>query len=137
VSASSEAAPAGARRGGILLRVEGELRFIAAADALRISPPPRITPVPGAPASLLGVTLHEGAVVPVLAVGSARTDMIVCQHAGEVLGLVGAELLRTGTFDGAIDGIVVDGQRVAALDLAVLYARAHASPRSRLAPPRG
>jgi hypothetical protein len=106
------------------------------ADALRISPAPRVTPVPGSSPSLLGVTIHEGAIVPVLSIGPARREMIVCQHAGEVLGLVGGEIVRTGTFDATPDGVEVDGARAPALDLAVLYARAHASARARV-PSRG
>lgn len=127
----AEGTPIPARRGGILVRVDGELRFLPVAHAVRISSPPRITPVPGSPETLLGVTLYEGLIVPVLSIGSARGEMIVCQHAGEVLGLVGGEILQTGTFDAAGDGVTVGDGPARALDLSAIYARVHASARSR------
>jgi hypothetical protein len=52
------------RTGGIVVRVDGALRFLPAAVALRVAPPPRVTPVPGAPSELLGITIHEGVIVP-------------------------------------------------------------------------
>jgi hypothetical protein len=131
VSVASQGAPARGRRGGILLRVDGALTFLAAADAVRISSTPRITPVPGAPPALLGVTLYEGTIVPVLSIGSARGEMIVCQHAGEVVGLLGGEIVKTGTFEAADGGVAVGDEHAPALDLAAIYAQVHASARSR------
>src|ERR1700678_3554938 len=93
----------GQRRGGVVLRVGGELRFVPAPVAMRVAPAPRLTSVPGAPPELAGIAVHEGAVVPVVAVGEARGDMVVCQHAGELVGIMGGEVVRTGTFDVAPD----------------------------------
>ena len=81
------------RVGGLLLLVDGVLRFVPATVALRVASPPRVTPVPGTPATLIGVTLHEGVVVPVISIGSARTEMVVCQHGGELVGLVGGRVV--------------------------------------------
>jgi hypothetical protein len=123
---------AAGRRGGVVLRVDGELRFVAAPLAMRVTPPPRVTAIPGAPPELLGITLYEGAVIPVVAVGAARAEMIVCQHAGEVLGLVGGEVVATGSFgvvDGQPDLVQVDGARARPLDVAALYARVQSSTR--------
>jgi hypothetical protein len=121
-----------ARRGGILVRVDGALCFVPASVALRIAPPPRVTPIPAAPPELLGIAPYEGTIVPVIAIGSARREMIVCQHAGELLGLVGGEVVRSGTFDavpGRIDVIDHEGQRAQVIDLPAIYARVQASAR--------
>jgi hypothetical protein len=82
------------------------------------------------------VALHEGTVLPVLTVGDARTHLIVCQLGGELLGLLGAEVVHTGAFelspaDG--DGALViehQGERVPTLDVAALYARVQSGARS-------
>ena len=114
------------QRGGVLLRVDGELRFLPGSVAVRVAPGVRVTAVPGAPPDLLGSAMHEGSVVPVVAIGAARGDMVVCQHAGELVGIVGGEVVKTGRFDLAEDRadiVVVEGQRVRQLDLAQVYAR--------------
>jgi chemotaxis signal transduction protein len=114
------------RTGGIVVRVDGALRFLPAAVALRVAPPPRVTPVPGAPSELLGITLHEGVIVPVLAVGSERGEMIVCQQPAELIGVVGAEIVQAGLFvTAAEDGasVKLEGQDVEVLDVAAVYER--------------
>src|ERR1700758_1950231 len=120
------------KRGGIVLRVDGELRFLPASVAGRGGSIPRVTPVPGAPPELVGIAMHEGVVLPVVAVGSARKDLVVCQHAGELVGLVGGEVARTGVFDVGADRpelVQVDGERVRPLDVAAAYARLQSSAR--------
>jgi chemotaxis signal transduction protein len=122
MSAASDAP----RVGGLLLRVDGDLRFAPATVALRVVAPPRVTSVPGAPPALLGVALHEGVVVPVIAIGSARGNMLVCQHAGELVGIVGGEVVRTGSFSrtiGSPDCVQHDGRSVEALDVGGIYAQ--------------
>ncbi len=113
-------------RGGLVLRVDGELRFLPAALAARVAPAPRITAVPGAPPDLLGIAMHEGTIVPVVAIGSARAEMVVCQHAGELVGLLGGEVVRAGRFEaveGRADLVQVDDERARQLDVGALYAR--------------
>jgi hypothetical protein len=120
------------KRGGIVLRVDGALCFVPASVALRIAPAPRVTPVPGGPADLVGIATHGGTVVPVVSIGSARAEMIVCQHAGETVGLVGGEVVRTGVFDVVPDRpemIAHDGFHVRPLDLATIYARVQSGAR--------
>ncbi len=115
-----------------MLRVAGELRFVPAPVALRVAPAPRLTAVPGAPPELVGIAVHEGAVVPVVAVGDARGDMLVCQHAGELVGIIGGEVVRTGSFDVVADRpelVLVDGVRARPLDIAAVYARIQAGSR--------
>lgn len=120
------------RVGGLVVRVDGALRFVPAAVALRVAPPPRVTPVPGAPPELVGVTLHEGAIVPVVAIGSARREMIVCQHAAELLGLVGGEIVCTGSFETSAEHperVEHERESVEPLDVAAIYARVQSSAR--------
>src|ERR1035438_8178499 len=115
-----------ARRGGILVRVDGALCCVPASVALRIAPPPRVTPALPAAPELLGIAPYEGTIVPVIAIGSARREMIVCQHAGELLGLVGGEVVRSGTFDavpGRIDLVEHEGERAQVIDVPAIYAR--------------
>lgn len=124
-------------RGGVVLRVDGELRFLPATLAAHVAPAPRITAVPGAPPDLLGIAMHEGTIVPVVAIGAARAEMVVCQHAGELLGLVGGVVVRTGRFEaveGRADLVQVDGERARQLDVGALYARVQTGGRPSRAP---
>ncbi|HEX3770648.1 MAG TPA: chemotaxis protein CheW [Polyangiaceae bacterium] len=124
-----------ARRGGVLVRVDGALSFVPASIALRIAPPPRVTPVPAAPPELLGIASYEGSIVPVIVIGPARREMILCQHAGEIVGLVGGEVVRTGTFDavpGRVDLVEHEGERAHVIDLPGIYGRVQASARPLL-----
>ncbi len=123
---------AAARRGGVVLRVDGELRFIAAPVAMRVASAPKITPVPGSPPELVGIAVHDGHVVPVLAVGTVRAEMLVCQHAGELVGIVGGEIVRAGSFDVVPDRlhlVEVGGEHARPLDIAAVYARVQAGAR--------
>jgi len=114
------------KRGGVLLRLDGALHFVPASIALAITSAPQITRVPGAPEALLGAALHDGDVVPVIAVGTARGAMLVCSYLGEKVGLVGAEIAGTGLYDvdaSAPDAVRHGGQSARTLDLAAIYAR--------------
>jgi hypothetical protein len=123
---------AGGKRGGVLLRVDGALKFVPASVVLRVAPSPRVTAVPGSPPDLLGVAPFEGFVVPVIAIGPARREMVVCQHAGEIVGLLGGEVLRTGHFamvSGEPDVVEHEGQHAQLVDVAAVYARVQAGAR--------
>jgi chemotaxis signal transduction protein len=116
----------------VILRVDGTLRFLPSSTVLRIAPPPRVTAVPGAPAELLGVSSYEGLIVPVIAIGAARREMMVCQHAGEVIGLVGGDVVHTGTFEvvqARPEIVDHDGQPAEAIDVPAIYSRVQASAR--------
>ncbi len=93
----------GDKRPGLLLRVDGALMFVPASIAATVTTGARITRVAGAPDELLGIVLHEGHVVPVVAIG--RHDvalglpsgtMVVCSYLGEPIALVGAEVVQSG-----------------------------------------
>jgi CheW-like domain len=129
---SSSPASRPGRRGGLLLRVEAALCFIPASVAVRVAPPPRVTAIPGAPPELCGVTLYEGVIVPVIAIGSARREMVVCLHAGELVGLVGGHVVQSGSFDlvaGRGDRVMHEGQPAQMIDLTAIYGRVLTSAR--------
>lgn len=114
-----------AKLGGVLLRVSGTLVYVAAADAVKLAPIPNITRVPGAPEGLLGVALHEGEVLPVVSIGGDRESMLVCAHAGALLGIVGGCVVGTGMFDSTPDGSSVryGDETATVLDVASLCAK--------------
>jgi hypothetical protein len=119
-------------RRGVLLRIDGSLCFIPASIAVRVAPPPRLSPVPGAPPDLLGIALYDGMVIPVIAIGPGRSEMMICQHGGELLGLVGGEVVKTGSFGSAPDRpdlVEHEGHPAASLDLPAIYARIQSSAR--------
>ncbi len=104
-----------AKQGGLLLRVNGELQSLSTSVVVRVVALPPVTAVPGSPPDLLGIALHEGVIVPVIAIGPTRDALVICEHAGELVGLVGGEVVEAGTFDAALD--------TSAIDLAGIYAR--------------
>src|SRR5579862_2015850 len=87
------------RRGGLVLRIDGALSFVPSSVAVHVAPPPRVTPMPGAPPELLGVAFHAGVILPVVSVGATRREMVVCQYGGELVGVVGGEVVKSGWFD--------------------------------------
>ena len=117
------------KRGGLLLRVDGALVFIPASVALRISVPPEVVRVPGAPAELLGMAVNEGEILPVVAIGSERGPMVVCMHASELVGLVGGAVIGSGLFPKAeeakSDEVSFGGETARTLDLAEIFGRLH------------
>ncbi len=120
-------------RAGIVLRAGTALHFVPASVALRVAPAPRVTAVPGAPSDLLGIALQGGVIVPVVAIGPDREEMLVCQHAGELVGLVGARVVRSGSFEIAPEGsdaVVFEGERALVLDVAAIYSRVQAGGRA-------
>ena len=75
------------------------LVFVAAGVAQKFLPMPKLAAVPDAPPGLLGVALVDGTVIPVVAIGARRDTMLVCNHLGEAIGLVGHAVVASGTFD--------------------------------------
>jgi hypothetical protein len=117
------------RRGAVVLRVEGETMFIPAGVALEVTSMPRVTTIAGAPSELLGIALHEGSIVPVLSVGSARTRMVLCTYLGEPVGVTGGDVLHVGLLPSAGEHgelVVHHGRPARLLDVGALYARVQA-----------
>jgi hypothetical protein len=111
------------KKGGLVVRADGALCFVPAHVARAVAPPPVIAKVAGAPSSLLGIAAHEGEIIPVVAVGPSRSTLVVCQHMGELLGVVGIDVLDAGIFDGDGDGVIWKGEKARPLDLGAVYAR--------------
>jgi hypothetical protein len=115
-----------AKRGGVLIRLDGALHFVPASVALAVTPVPQIARVPGAPETLLGAALHDGEVVPVIAIGSARGSMLVCSYLGEKVGLLGGGIEATGLYEvdpHTADAVRHKGETARTLDIATIYAR--------------
>src|SRR6185312_1815585 len=110
----------------VLVRIDGALSFVPASIAVAVAPSPQLTRVAGAPGALLGITLHDGDVIPVIAVGASREAMLVCAYLGEKIGLVGGQIVGTGIYDAdpdAPDAVCHGEERATNLDLATIYAR--------------
>jgi hypothetical protein len=106
-----------ARLRGLLVRLDEELRFVPASVAVQVAAVPRMTAVTAAPPQVLGIALFSGVVIPVLSVGAARSEMVVCQCAGELVGIVGLRVVEIGVFEvvGERPERVAYGGEVAAL----------------------
>ncbi|MFT3774315.1 MAG: hypothetical protein QM820_53825 [Minicystis sp.] len=138
-------------RGGVLLRfAEGAdavmLGFVPASVATRLSALGSLLPLPGAPASVAGIALADGAVVTVLRLGDREADLarytpddewpvpgarraVICRVGGVDVALTGGAVVATGVFDAAPEGegILWRGQMVPALDVRAMYAQAEAA----------
>ncbi len=112
-------------RGGVIVRHEGELRFLPASVVVRIAPCPPISRVPGAPKPLLGIAYTGGEIVPVISIGEGKTRLLVCRYLGEPVGLLGCEIVQTGTFESdpsAEGAVIAQGAPARSLDLAATFA---------------
>ena len=113
------------KRGGVIVRHEGELRFLPASVVVRVAPCPPISRVPGAPKPLLGIAYTGGEIVPVIAIGEARTPLLVCRYLGEPVGILGCDVVETGTFESdpsAEGAVIARGAPARSLDLAATFA---------------
>jgi len=138
--------------GGVLFRVAEQLHFLPATIAIKVLPMPGVARVPGAPAELVGVALVEGGMIPVVAIGDLdarasrrpralsrspedarpaaarpRADnrpMLVCTYLGELVGLVGLEVVATGRFDSSDpSNIEHAGVRATPFDVGAVFGR--------------
>jgi hypothetical protein len=132
MAAGPSSSPA-AKRGGVVVRHAGTLRFLPASVVARISSCPPISRVPGAPKPMLGIAYDEGEIVPVIALepdgltseSLARRPLVVCRYLGEPVGLAGCEVVETGMFDADpnVEGAVIArGGPARSLDLAATFA---------------
>jgi hypothetical protein len=104
-------------RAGVIVRLNGELRFLSAHSVRRFVPPPAISDVAG---TGLTMALVDGQVLAIIAVGPRGSALTVCEVGGELVGLLGADPEAVGFFaaDGA--GVSFHGLRAPALDVADL-----------------
>jgi len=79
---------------GIAVRNEEGDFFLPLGVAVRVVPIPELTEVPGAPREVLGIALHEGEVILVLAAGIHGTSLLLCKTEEGLVGLVGLEIAQ-------------------------------------------
>jgi hypothetical protein len=119
------------KHGGVVFRrgPASGLAFLPATIAMKVMPLPHIARVPGGPPELRGVALVDGDMIAIVNAGTLSTDaMLVCAVAGELVGLVGIEVVATGKFEPAEAGDVRIGpeneaQIARAFDVATLIAK--------------
>lgn len=104
-------------RAGVVVRLNGELRFLAAHSVRRFVPLPVLSDVAG---TGLTMALVDGQVLAIIAVGPRGSALTVCEVGGELVGLIGADPEAVGFFDADGSGAMYHGQRVMALDVADL-----------------
>jgi hypothetical protein len=105
----------------------GPTEFFLPADVvLRVLPMPKVQPLPGAPSEVLGFALVEGEAALLLGIGRQTPHLVVCAHGDDRVGLVGAQVLRTGLFaaDPHGPGVIHNGRVVPTFDLAGICATA-------------
>lgn len=115
------------KRGGVVVRHEGALRFLPASVVVRIAQCPPVSRVPGAPKPLLGIAYTGGEIVPVIAVGDDTfgAPLIVCRYLGEPVGILGCQVVHTGSFEAdpsAEGAVIADGVPARSMDLAATFA---------------
>ncbi len=127
---SAQVAHGGApKRGGVIVRHVGVLKFLPASVVMRIAARPPISRVPGAPKPLLGIVYTGGEIVPVIDVGDSignATPLIVCRVLGQPVGIVGCEVVETGLFESdpsAEGAVIARGAPARSLDLAAAFAK--------------
>jgi len=101
-------------RAGLLVRAGGELGFVPATTARSIVPLPPMSPVANTP---LQMALVSGRVVPVVALGSPTSVLVLCELDEEAIGFSGLEVSAAGSYEATERGVVVDGRAVPELDL--------------------
>lgn len=101
-------------RAGLLVRAGGELGFVPATTARSIVPLPPMSPVGNTP---LLMALVGGRVVPVVALGSPTSVLVVCELDEEQIGFSGLEVNTVGSFEATERGVLVEGRAVPELDL--------------------
>src|SRR5262245_19638925 len=104
-------------RAGVVVKLNGELRFLSAHSVRRFVPPPAISDVSG---TGLTMALVDGQVLAIIAVGPRGSALTVCEVAGELVGLLGPEPQEVGFFDAEGSGVSFHGRTAAALDVAEL-----------------
>jgi chemotaxis signal transduction protein len=110
-------------QGGVVFRVGEELFFLPATVAQRVAPVPQIGRIPSAPPDLCGLALVDGEMIPIVALGSSRSAMLVVTYLGDRLGLVGIDVVATGRFETQHDHVLHDSEHARLFDVAAVVAR--------------
>lgn len=110
-------------QGGVVFRVHDELFFLPATVAQRVAPVPKIGRIPSAPPDLCGLALVDGEMIPIVALSSSRTAMLVVTYLGDRLGLVGVDIIATGRFETQQDHVLHQTEPARLFDVAAVVAR--------------
>lgn len=110
-------------QGAVVFRARAGLWYLPAAVVTRVVSVPSLGPVPGAPPELAGLAHVDGRVIAVLDVGPSRAAMLVASFVGEPVGIVGAEIVATGTFPRVHDHVAYESEHARPFDLAGVVAR--------------
>jgi hypothetical protein len=102
---------------GVVVRLNGELRFLPTQGLRRFVSPPPISDVSG---TGLGMALVQGQVLAIIAAGPRGSALTVCEVAGELLGLLGPEPQEVGFFEAQGSGVLYRGESAPLLDVAEL-----------------
>jgi hypothetical protein len=114
--------------GGLIVDVGGAARFLPAEVAVAVMPETQIIQVPGLEPPAIGLALAEDRAVAALRVGSwPRGEMILCRVDDELVLLVGARVLASGTFPATGDDAVWTSGPARLLDVRSLLLRAEAA----------
>jgi hypothetical protein len=104
-------------RAGVIVRLQGEPRFLSAASVRRFVPPPTLSDVAG---TGLTMALVDGQVLAIIPVGPRGAALTVCEVGGELVGLLGADPEAVGFFEAHPSGVLFRGQLAQALDVVEL-----------------
>jgi hypothetical protein len=104
-------------RAGVVVRLNGDLRFLPAMSVRRFVPLPVLSDVAG---TGLTMALVDGQVLAIIAVGPRGSALTVCEVGAELVGLIGADPEAVGFFEAEGSDVSFHGQRAAALDVAEL-----------------
>jgi hypothetical protein len=108
--------------GGLIVRRGGRLHFIPSSVARRVVARPAVSRVPG---TELGLSLIQGRVMAVLALGrpgvtetSTHAELVVCDLTTDCVAVSGLEVVASGLYPSAVQGVTVEGRLVPELDIA-------------------
>jgi hypothetical protein len=104
----------------VIFALDGAHAFLESRKVVGIFAAPIVTAVIGGPHPLLGCALVGGDVVPVLAVGSAVSLLLLCREEQDLLGLCGFTDLCPGTFEAEGAGVRHQGKAIPCYALEVL-----------------
>ena len=114
---STHGAALPSNRAGVIVRLQGELRFLSAHLVRRFVPPPTLSDVAG---TGLTMALVDGQVLAIIPVGPRGSALTVCEVGGELVGLLGADPEAVGFFETSPEGVSFQGKSAPDLDLADL-----------------
>lgn len=115
MSAANTASPA--TRAGVVVRLNGQRRFVSVHSVRRFVPPPVSSDVSG---TGLSMALVDGQVLAIVAAGARGPALALCEVEGELVGVFGPVPEEVGFFAAQGSGVSWRGEYVSALDVTEL-----------------